>query len=212
MYFSPFSEKKIVKDALENPSKAYIRKVQSAPCLKTLGKLASLAEEDGGAQQKISAEYGPDRDMLFLNTVINERPVRVKIDTGSRISVMSSAATAFLDLGHLIPRKMRRDPGATNKTVTIGEISGIDVFINGPGFSINNVRFTVIDDDSNHVNITLGLDILRQENCLIDLVANRIYFGGFHGTSVDMMQFETKRKSSEKKIRWGFSKSIPNDF
>merc|ERR1719378_913757 len=67
----------------------------------------------------------------------------------------------------------------------IGELADTPVYISGLDLEIT---FRVVNQPTEM--IILGLDILKSTSCLIDLVANQVYFGGFHGTRVDCVTEE----------------------
>lgn len=111
--------------------------------------------------------------MLYIPIVIKDVYITAFVDTGAMISIMNYETAVLCGIEDLIYEKAQIAlHGVGNTPVkTRGKIYYVDVQVGEAEFGCG---FTVLDGGN---NVIIGLDILRQHQCKIDLVKNVIQFG-----------------------------------
>lgn len=111
--------------------------------------------------------------MLYIPIVINDVYITAFVDTGAMISIMNYETAVLCGLEDLIYEKAQISlHGVGNTPVkTKGKIYYVDVQVGSGEFGCG---FTVLDGGT---NVIIGLDILKQHQCKIDLVKGVLQFG-----------------------------------
>ena len=115
----------------------------------------------------------PIQKMLFINGKINEKPLKIFVDTGAQISVMSHSLTKELGIDFLIDYHCEGFIVGVGHTTKIGKIHYLEIEFEG------NLKlplsFTILKNDE--FKIILGLDTMMSQGSLIDLKNKTITFG-----------------------------------
>jgi len=180
MLFAPSTEKKIMNTAFKKNQ----RKAQSAPCLQSLAR---------NAKKKLKRPTQNKDKLLYLKGLIQDENVYMIVDTGAHSSLMSTAAMELLNLGANLNSNLEElDSYGVGLIKIIGRIAEVEVSV---GVISLEVTFRVVDQPT--VMIVLGLDVLRESHCVLDLVSSQIFFGGFHGTRMNFLTNEEVAGSLE---------------
>jgi DNA damage-inducible protein 1 len=111
--------------------------------------------------------------MLYIPIIINDTYITAFVDTGARISIMNYKTAILCGLENIIYEKEQFDIIAAGdmRVKTRGKIYYVDVQVGEAEFGCG---FTVIDGGN---NVIIGLDILKQHQCKIDLDKGVLQFG-----------------------------------
>lgn len=107
--------------------------------------------------------------LLFVKVFINNVMITALVDTGAQTSVMTEEASEKCNIGYLIDKRMVGTAVGVGITKIIGKIHLTDVKF---GSKIYKASFTIIEKNPSSpspIEFIIGLDILKNLNCIIDL-------------------------------------------
>jgi len=127
------------------------------------------------ASDNIPESLIPVKRMLFINGKINDKEVKLFVDTGAQMSLISETYSKELDLEYLIDYHHNQKVYGVGSGNIIGRIHYLEIDL-GDGVKLPS-GFSIIDSDE--MKLILGLDTLLSHGCLIDLFKKTLSFGGF---------------------------------
>ena len=115
--------------------------------------------------------------MLYINTLVNDKPLQVFVDSGAQTTIMSSACADRLGLLHLVDNRFAGTAVGVGTGKILGKIHLVDLTIGGYAFPCS---ITVMDSESGlgdkNMDCLFGLDMLKRHRCSIDLRKNALVF------------------------------------
>lgn len=115
--------------------------------------------------------------MLYINCLVNEKPLQVFVDSGAQMTIMSSACADRLGLLHLVDNRFAGTAVGVGTGKIMGKIHIVDLTIGGYAFPCS---ITVMDSESGlgdkNMDCLFGLDMLKRHRCSIDLAKNALVF------------------------------------
>jgi len=157
--------------------------------------------------------------MLYINCLVNEKPLQVFVDSGAQSTIMSSECADRLGLLHLVDKRFEGVAVGVGTGKILGKIHIVELTIGGYAFPCS---ITVMDSESGlgdkNMDCLFGLDMLKRHRCSIDLAKNALVFPlGLTGESMEApflhekdlptskggtMGFDAARENAELEARW----------
>jgi len=157
--------------------------------------------------------------MLYINCLVNEKPLQVFVDSGAQSTIMSSECADRLGLLHLVDKRFEGVAVGVGTGKILGKIHVVELTIGGYAFPCS---ITVMDSESGlgdkNMDCLFGLDMLKRHRCCIDLAKNALVFPlGLTGESMEApflhekdlptskggtMGFDAERENAELEARW----------
>jgi len=157
--------------------------------------------------------------MLYINCLVNEKPLQVFVDSGAQSTIMSSECADRLGLLHLVDKRFEGVAVGVGTGKILGKIHVVELTIGGYAFPCS---ITVMDSESGlgdkNMDCLFGLDMLKRHRCCIDLGKNALVFPiGLTGESMEApflhekdlptskggtMGFDAERENAELEARW----------
>lgn len=144
----------------------------------------SLAASHGGVDGGLGRTSQPsiftgDRGMLHVACEIGEHEIDMLVDTGAQMSVISEQLAAQLGLLSNLDRRHQGTANGVGQVKILGKVWNVLVKLGHVEFSLN---FSVLS--TQQPIILLGLDLMREFKCLVDMERNCLVFGGCGGVQV----------------------------
>lgn len=144
----------------------------------------SLAASNGGMDHGFGRIPEPtgvpsDDTMLHVACEIGEHEIDMLVDTGAQMSVISEHLAAQLGLLSKLDRRFQGIANGVGQARILGKVQDVPVKLGHVEFSLN---FSILSTNQ-HI-ILLGLDLMRQFKCVVDLERRCLVFGGFDGVQV----------------------------
>jgi len=115
--------------------------------------------------------------MLYINTLVNKKPLQVFVDSGAQSTIMSSACADRLGLLHLVDDRFAGVAVGVGTGKIMGKIHMVELTIGGYDFPCT---LTVMDSEAGlgdtNMDCLFGLDMLKRHRCCIDLGKNVLRF------------------------------------
>eukprot|EP00339_Tiarina_fusa_P023425 CAMPEP_0117013530 /NCGR_PEP_ID=MMETSP0472-20121206/11148_1 /TAXON_ID=693140 ORGANISM="Tiarina fusus, Strain LIS" /NCGR_SAMPLE_ID=MMETSP0472 /ASSEMBLY_ACC=CAM_ASM_000603 /LENGTH=361 /DNA_ID=CAMNT_0004716867 /DNA_START=188 /DNA_END=1269 /DNA_ORIENTATION=+ len=110
--------------------------------------------------------------MLYIDCMVNGKPVKAFVDSGAQITLMSVATAERCGIMRLVDRRFSQTLVGVGTCQAIGRVHSADINIGGVVYTS---AFTIVE----HTNMEflLGLDMLRKHRCAIDLSSNTLKIG-----------------------------------
>jgi hypothetical protein len=108
--------------------------------------------------------------------------VEMMVDTGAQTSVISTSLAQELGLADRIDRRHQGVAAGVGRARIVGKIRNVLVELGHVEFPMD---FAVLD--ATDKLLLLGLDLMRQYKCIVDLESNKLVFGGQGGVEVHML-------------------------
>lgn len=141
---------------------------------KRIGELISQQEID--EQMRNALEFTPEAfttvHMLYVNLEINGYPVKAFVDSGAQSTIISTKLAEKAGLSRLIDKRFSGEAHGVGVQKIIGKIHIAQVKIETQHVPCS---FTVLDT---HVDMLLGLDMLKRHQACIDLKDNVLRIAG----------------------------------
>lgn len=157
--------------------------------------------------------------MLYINCLVNEKPLQVFVDSGAQSTIMSSECADRLGLLHLVDKRFEGTAVGVGTGKILGKIHIVELTIRGYAFPCS---ITVMDSESGlgdkNMDCLFGLDMLKRHRCCIDLAKNSLVFPlGLTGEKMEApflhekdlptskggtMGFDAERENAELEARW----------
>jgi predicted aspartyl protease len=135
---------------------------------------------DGGfSRMPQPSSFPSDDTMLHVPCEIGEHEIDMLVDTGAQMSVISEQLAAQLGLLSRLDRRFQGMANGVGQAKILGKVWDVPVKLGHVEFSLN---FSVLSTNQ-HI-ILLGLDLMRQFKCVVDLEKSCLIFGGFDGVQV----------------------------
>ena len=108
--------------------------------------------------------------MLYINVLVNKKPLQVFVDSGAQMTIMSSVCADRLGLLHLVDDRFAGVAVGVGTGKILGKIHMVELTIGG---SYNfPCSITVMDSDAGlgdkNMDCLFGLDMLKRHRCCID--------------------------------------------
>jgi hypothetical protein len=110
-------------------------------------------------------------NMLILNGYINEKPIKILLDTGAAVSIIFTHAVNRLDLSELVDSRVTSELVGIGKETTIGKLWYIELQLDNYHFPIS---LTVSKNQIKEFDMILGLNFLQSYNAQIDFGNKKI--------------------------------------
>jgi len=125
--------------------------------------------------------------MLYVNCLVNKKPLQAFVDSGAQSTIMSSACADRLGLLHMVDNRFAGTAVGVGTGKILGKIHMVELTIGGYDFPCS---ITVMDSDAGlgdkNMDCLFGLDMLKRHRCCIDHAKNVLRFtisgGGGTGT------------------------------
>lgn len=115
--------------------------------------------------------------MLYMNCLVNKKPLQVFVDSGAQSTIMSSACADRLGLLHLVDDRFSGTAVGVGTGKILGKIHIVTLTIGAYDFPCS---ITVMDSDAGlgdkNMDCLFGLDMLKRHRCCIDLGKNVLRF------------------------------------
>lgn len=115
--------------------------------------------------------------MLYMNCLVNKKPLQVFVDSGAQSTIMSSACADRLGLLHLVDDRFHGVAVGVGTGKIMGKIHMVELTIGGYDFPCS---ITVMDSEAGlgdtNMDCLFGLDMLKRHRCCIDLGKNVLRF------------------------------------
>lgn len=135
-----------------------------------------INQQDIDEQMRNALEYTPEVfttvHMLFISLEINGHPVKAFVDTGAQATIMSTRLAESTGLTRLIDKRFNGEARGVGTGKIIGRIHQAQIKIETQFIPCN---FTVLDT---HVDLLLGLDMLKRHQACVDLENNVLRIAG----------------------------------
>lgn len=120
--------------------------------------------------------------MLYMNCLVNKKPLQVFVDSGAQMTVMSSVCADRLGLLHLVDDRFAGVAVGVGTGKILGKVHIVELEIGGYAFPCS---ITVMDSKEGlgdkNMDCLFGLDMLKRHRCSIDLAKNVLRFTLGHG-------------------------------
>ena len=126
------------------------------------------------AIQNIPESLIPVKKMLYIDGKINNNPVKIFIDTGAQMSVMSLETAKLLKLDYLIDYHQEGFIVGVGHSTKVGKIHYLEIELD-KGIKLP-CSFTILK--SEECKLILGLDVMLSQGCILDLKSKEMKFGG----------------------------------
>ncbi|KAH3668449.1 hypothetical protein OGAPHI_002203 [Ogataea philodendri] len=133
-------------------------------------------EENMRTAMEISPESFTSVHMLYINCEVNGTPVKAFVDSGAQTTIISPSLAEKTGLTRLIDKRFIGEARGVGSTKILGRVHSAPLKIESGYFPCT---FTVIDT---HVEMLLGLDMLRRYQANIDLKRNQLVIDGIATT------------------------------
>ena len=115
--------------------------------------------------------------MLYMNCLVNKKPLQVFVDSGAQMTILSSSCADRLGLLHLVDDRFAGVAVGVGTGKILGKIHIVELEIGGYAFPCS---ITVMDSESGlgdkNMDCLFGLDMLKRHRCSIDLAKNVLRF------------------------------------
>lgn len=115
--------------------------------------------------------------MLYMNCLVNKKPLQVFVDSGAQNTIMSSECADRLGLLHLVDDRFAGVAVGVGTGKILGKIHIVELEIGGYAFPCS---ITVMDSEAGlgdkNMDCLFGLDMLKRHRCSIDLAKNVLRF------------------------------------
>lgn len=110
--------------------------------------------------------------MLYVNSSVNGVKMEAFVDSGAQISIISRDVAQQCHIAHLIDDRFQGMAVGVGSQRFVGKIHACQMEIGG---AFLTTSFSVLED--NHMQILLGLDMLKRHQMVIDLKRNVLVIG-----------------------------------
>ncbi|SCU78314.1 LADA_0A05028g1_1 [Lachancea dasiensis] len=135
-----------------------------------------ISQQEIDEQMRNALEFTPEVftpvHMLYINLEINGTPVKAFVDSGAQTTIISTKLAQETGLFRLIDKRFQGEAHGVGVQKILGKIHVAQVKIETQHIPCS---FTVIDT---HVNMLLGLDMLKRHQACIDLKDNVLRIAG----------------------------------
>lgn len=135
-----------------------------------------INQQEIDEQMRNALEFTPEVftpvHMLYINLEINGNPVKAFVDSGAQATIMSTKLAEKTGLTRLIDKRFQGQARGVGTSQIVGKIHTAQVKIETQFIPCS---FTVLDT---HVDMLLGLDMLKRHQACVDLKDNVLRIAG----------------------------------
>jgi len=149
--------------------------------------------------------------MLYVNCLVNKKPLQAFVDSGAQNTIMSSACADRLGLLHMVDNRFAGTAVGVGTGKILGKIHMVELTIGGYDFPCS---ITVMDSDAGlgdkNMDCLFGLDMLKRHRCCIDLAKNVLRFAISGGSTMEAPFLHEKDLPTSKGGTMGFDAEREN--
>lgn len=112
------------------------------------------------------------------------------VDTGASMSVMSIELANQLQLSHLMDHSVQGTASGVGQAKILGKIYNVLVELGQVEFRMD---FAILGGTPEKL-LLLGLDLMRQYKCIVDLESDVLIFGGKDGVQVPLLPADEQQE------------------
>ncbi|EGG20299.1 ubiquitin-associated domain-containing protein [Cavenderia fasciculata] len=115
--------------------------------------------------------------MLYIDTTINNIPIKTFVDTGAQQSIMTAKCAERCGLMRLLDKRFHGVAKGVGTAKILGRVHAANIKIGNSNFSI---ALSILDNPSQDTEFILGLDMLKRHQCLVNLKKDCLEIGEEH--------------------------------
>ncbi|EGG20231.1 hypothetical protein DFA_07352 [Cavenderia fasciculata] len=115
--------------------------------------------------------------MLYIDTTINNIPIKTFVDTGAQQSIMTAKCAERCGLMRLLDKRFHGVAKGVGTAKILGRVHAANIKIGNSNFSI---ALSILDNPSQDTEFILGLDMLKRHQCMVNLKKDCLEIGEEH--------------------------------
>eukprot|EP01133_Synstelium_polycarpum_P014026 gene14026-16531_t len=112
--------------------------------------------------------------MLYVDSTINNRPIKAFVDTGAQQSIMTLKCAEKCGLVRLIDKRFHGIAKGVGTAKIVGRVHATNIKL---GNSFFPIALSILDSPGQDTEFILGLDMLKRHQCLVNLRDNCLTIG-----------------------------------